>query len=150
MASRAVASFAPLICERGLRVCADWGEGVTLVAPPTFADMLVFNLIENAVKYASVGGRVRIEAVAAASGCPPELRIFNECAPLAIEDVAHLFEPFYRPDSARSARTGGNGLGLAICQSIALSEGWKLTLEQTTIEAMQGVRAIVKFGEDVA
>jgi signal transduction histidine kinase len=149
--ARAVASFAPRVRERGLHVCVDGGEGVIIDAPPTFADMLVFNLIENAVKYATGGGLVRIETVAATSGCPPELRIFNECAPLAVEDVAHLFEPYYRPDSARNVKTGGNGLGLAICQSIALSEGWKLTLEPTTtIAAMHGVRVTVAFGGEEA
>jgi signal transduction histidine kinase len=146
---RAVASFDSQIRERGLNVCMDGGEEVAIVAPPTFADMLVFNLVENAVKYATVGGSVRIEALAT-PGCPPEFSTFNECAPLAVEDLAPLFEPFYRPDSARNAKTGGNGLGLAICKSIALAEGWTLTLEQTTREGVQGVRARVVFGEGLA
>jgi signal transduction histidine kinase len=147
--ARAVASFDSQIRERGLNVCMEGGEEVAIVAPPTFADMLVFNLVENAVKYATVGGSVQIEAVTA-PGCPPEFSIFNECAPLAVEDLAPLFEPFYRPDSARNAKTGGNGLGLAICKSIALAEGWTLTLEQTAREGVQGVRARVVFGEGLA
>jgi signal transduction histidine kinase len=141
---RALASFAPAIRERRLRVCATLPADVSVVAPTTFVDMLVFNLIENAVKYATPGGMVRIEAEAMPDA-PQELRIFNECAPLTIDRMEQLFEPFYRPDSARNAKTGGNGLGLAICKSIVLSEGWKLTLEQITTESSRGVRAVVVF-----
>jgi two-component system, OmpR family, sensor histidine kinase CiaH len=110
--------------------------------------MLVFNLIENAMKYASPGGTVRIEA--GASGSRPELRIFNECPPLMVADTGQLFEPFYRPDGARNTKTGGNGLGLAICKSITASEGWRLLLEQTVQEGKSGVRVGVVFGEAAA
>jgi two-component system OmpR family sensor kinase len=55
-----------------------------------------------------------------------------------------MFEPFYRPDAARNRKTGGNGLGLAICRAIAAANGWTLTLEQTP----QGVLARAFFGAE--
>jgi signal transduction histidine kinase len=86
--------------------------------------MLVRNLIENAVKYATPGGVVCVELTG------PELTIFNAFSSTLRLDSAKLFEPFFRPDDSRSSETGGNGLGLAICRAVAAANGWKLTLDQ--------------------
>jgi signal transduction histidine kinase len=89
--------------------------------------MLFRNLIENAVKYARPGTEVRIRVRAA----PPSLDVWNEAAGETIPDTTRLFEAFYRPDASRSAETGGNGLGLAICKAIADADGWTLRLDAT-------------------
>jgi signal transduction histidine kinase len=39
-----------------------------------------------------------------------------------------LFEAFYRPDVSRNSKTGGNGLGLAICKAVASANGWTIGL----------------------
>jgi two-component system, OmpR family, sensor kinase len=133
--------LAPLIEARGLRLQAGLAPGTTLPAAPTHAEILVRNLVENAVKYAAAGGAVNVTL--SASGDEPRLEVFNECAPAAEWNSQKLFEPFYRPDSARSARSGGNGLGLAICRAIAGANGWRLTLERES----EGVRAAALFGK---
>jgi two-component system sensor histidine kinase BaeS len=101
---------------------------VIVQAPPTHAEMLVRNLIENAVKYAETGGCVRVRIAGASTA--PRLDIFNACAPLPEWNPDKLFEPFYRPDFSRNSKTGGAGLGLAICKAIADANGWTLTLQQ--------------------
>jgi signal transduction histidine kinase len=137
----ALGHLAPLIDARGLRLSVDLAPGVEIPAIPNHAGILVRNLVENAVKYASAGGEVTLSLTAGRD--PTRLEVFNECAPVPAWNPQKLFEPFYRPDRARSARTGGNGLGLAICQAIAAANGWTITLRQEP----RGVRATATFGE---
>lgn len=75
------------------------------------------NLISNAVRYAPEGGRIHIE------GKKDEISIWNSCTPLAEEQLSHIFEAFYRPDFARDAYSGGNGLGLYIVKEILDANG---------------------------
>jgi signal transduction histidine kinase len=141
-------SFAPLLAERGLVPRFDAEGDAQIDAPETHVDILTRNLIENAVRYASPGGRVELRVGICAT--PPTSRqtvqmdIWNE-TPLAQEDLEPLFEPFYRPDHSRTAATGGNGLGLSLCRSLAEANGWDLQLRGER----GGVRATVDFGEAV-
>jgi signal transduction histidine kinase len=134
-----LAQLAPLIEARALRFEADLGDGIEIRAAPSHAQILVRNLVENAVKYASEGGAVTLCLTA---GGPARLELFNECLLAPEWSPQKLFEPFYRPDAARNARTGGNGLGLAICRAVAAANGWTVTLEQEA----RGVRAVAAFG----
>lgn len=138
----------PLVEARGLPLSVDLPAGACILAVPTHAEILVRNLIENAVRYASPGGAVTVALSREGTGPSTEsgggapcLEVFNECPPLGDRDPQKLFEPFYRPDTARNSRTGGNGLGLAICRAIATANGWQVTLQQEP----QGVRAVALF-----
>ncbi len=88
---------------------------------------LLFNLVDNAIKYTPEGGTVRVSV---------ERR--GEWAMLAVEDtgigVAHeeqhkVFQRFYRSAEARSGAEGGSGLGLAIVKSIAEAHGGRVEIE---------------------
>jgi signal transduction histidine kinase len=143
---RALRQLQPTIAERGLRVSvgavllsAGVIPEVNIVAPPTHVEMLVRNIVENAVRYAQLGGEVRLSLEQ--SGESAILTVFNECPPLADWDAASLFDPFARLDASRSAATGGNGLGLAICGAIAKANQWVVTLDQTG----EGVLATIMF-----
>lgn len=137
---RTLCSFAVLIETRKLQVQSILPDEVVVQAPPTHVEMLVRNLIENAIKYAETGGCMRVRI----TGAPavPRLEIFNACAPLPEWNPDKLFEPFYRPDASRNSRTGGAGLGLAICKAISDLNGWALTLQQES----SGVASTVLFG----
>jgi signal transduction histidine kinase len=135
---RALTCFRPVAEQRGLQVQSHLPEGAEILAPRSHVEMLVRNLIENAVKYATPGGGVRVELTGA------ELTIFNAFSPTLQLDVEHLFEPFFRPDAARNSETGGNGLGLAICRAVAAANGWKLTLKQDE----EGVSVTTRFPEE--
>ena len=115
-----------LMTQHDLRLHAALEQEGALSAPPAHAEMLLRNLIENAVKYATPGGEVRI----ALSESPDmvTVTIYNSCAPVDNWRAEALFEPFYRLDASRNAKTGGNGLGLAICKAITLANGWRIDL----------------------
>jgi signal transduction histidine kinase len=82
----------------------------------------VDHLLDNAVRYTPIGGRigVRVEPGPAADGV--RLVVENSGPEIAAHDLAHVFEPFYRVDPARTRENGGGagpGLGLAMVAAIA-------------------------------
>jgi len=80
---------------------------------------LVYNLVENAVKYSGDGKYVYIEAERGEDRCA-YIRVRDEGIGIAEEDIARIFERFYRVDKSRSRDAGGTGLGLAIVKHIAM------------------------------
>jgi len=90
---------------------------------------LILNLLTNAVKYTPAGGSVRLQLG------PPNGRVTLTVADsgvgIAPGDLPHIFDRFWRADSART-RTGersGTGLGLAICKWIAEAHGGTIDVQ---------------------
>lgn len=82
---------------------------------------VVMNLLSNAVQYNRPGGEVRVALAAEADTAV--LSVSDTGCGIPAEDRPHLFERFYRVDKARARASGGNGLGLSICQSIVEAHG---------------------------
>jgi signal transduction histidine kinase len=128
LCSRPLKQLASVIAERGLTVETDLEAAVPVLASAGYTAILARNVLENAVKYATPGGRVSVAAHPGNEGV--ELHVYNDYPTPEKLDLERLFEPFYRADSSRSSATGGNGLGLAICRRIAQVNGWPLTLQR--------------------
>jgi len=103
--------------ERGVRLKADRVTPCHVKGDEDQLRRLLFNLLDNAIKFtpstgsveietACVDGKVRIAISDSGIGIPPE-------------HLPHVFERFYRVDPARGREVGGTGLGLAIARSIA-------------------------------
>jgi signal transduction histidine kinase len=98
-------------------------------ADPVRLKLLLRNLIDNALRH---GGNE--------AGTPPVVFLRREAdgrlalgvrdhgAGVSAEQLAHLAEAFYRPDTARTRSTGGVGLGLYLCRLVALAHGGELRL----------------------
>ena len=87
---------------------------------------LILNLVTNAVKYTPAGGSVRMQ-LGSANG-RVTLTVADTGIGIAAGDLPHIFDRFWRADSART-RTGerpGSGLGLAICKWIAEAHGGQI------------------------
>jgi signal transduction histidine kinase len=76
------------------------------------------------------------------NGVADGLEVYNDFPGGVRLPLDQLFEPFFRADPSRSSRTGGNGLGLAICRAITVANGWNLSW----VQEGAGVRATVLFG----
>ena len=115
-------------------------QNLYIEAIPSHAEVLARNLIENASKYASEGGTIKILLHVVNDNIILEVvNDFPENVKIATENI---FQPFYRDDTSRNSKTGGNGLGLAICRAIAVANGWEVGITQ---EAGK-IRATVNFG----
>jgi signal transduction histidine kinase len=84
------------------------------------------NLLDNALKFAGASGTVVIATAVEAGDAV--FRVQDDGPGIPAADLPHIFEPFYRPDTARTREAGGTGLGLAIVQAVAESHGGKASL----------------------
>ena len=85
------------------------------------------NLLDNAIKYSEAGARVDVAIEEDASSLTVEVRDTGVGIPQ--EELAQLFERFYRVDKDRSRATGGSGLGLAISKQIVEMHGGDISVE---------------------
>ena len=115
-------------------------QEIEISAPSLHLEMLLRNLVENAVKYAASGSTIEIVSERAPGA---RLHIWNACELPAQSHIEDWFEPFYRPDAARNSQTGGNGLGLSIVAALGRANEWQIELRQRD----GGVEAIIDFGD---
>ena len=89
---------------------------------------LISILLDNALKYSPDGGQLALKLEK--QGRTLLLTVSNTTQqPIAREQLAHLFDRFYRTDQSRNSQTGGYGLGLSIAKSIVLSHKGKIRAE---------------------
>ena len=82
---------------------------------------IIFNLIENGIKYNTAGGTLSIKLFRQEENAV--LQVSDTGVGIPENALAHIFERFYRVDKARSRESGGTGLGLAIAKQIVESHG---------------------------
>jgi signal transduction histidine kinase len=83
--------------------------------------------IENALKYTQSGGKITLSCFEEARAC--HIVVEDTGAGIAKEDLAKIFDRFYRADPARASGTPGHGLGLSIARLIAVSHGGKILVK---------------------
>ena len=103
-------------------------------------ECLFGNLVDNAVKYSKPGGHISVQ-------CAPEAgfvlaAVADGGPPIPEEDIAHLFEQFFRGAGGRSAESAGAGLGLSIAAAMARLHHAELTYERWNRD---GNRFVVRF-----
>jgi signal transduction histidine kinase len=87
----------------------------------------VANLLENAVRLAPEGSRIRLAT--GSEGGRAWIAVADEGPGIAPEDQPHVFDRFWRADKGRARADGGTGLGLAIVRQIAESHGGQVRLQ---------------------
>jgi two-component system sensor histidine kinase MprB len=96
-------------------------------AQPALLERAVMNVLDNAAKWSPTGGRVSVTLVSDAAW---HLTVTDEGPGIAPEDLPHIFDRFYRAQSARSMP--GSGLGLAIVQRVVASHGGTVEVTSPT------------------
>ncbi len=96
------------------------------------------NLISNAIKYGHTGGAIALTAEEYEGGVV--IQVSDNGKGISAEALHHVFDSFYREDTARTSSVPGSGLGLAICRSIVSSHHGKIWL---TSEEGEGTRAFI-------
>jgi signal transduction histidine kinase len=108
--------------EKGLELQIHVPENLPQVmADPTRAGQILTNVLVNALRYTPAPGRVEVSA--SRQGAAVAFRITDSGVGLTPDQLAHIFERFYRVDKSRSRAFGGSGIGLTIAQSLAQAMG---------------------------
>ena len=98
-----------------------------LLIDRTRISQVLGNLLENAVRHSSSGGEVNV--VAGVSEGRVVVTVADGGDGIAPEDIAHVFDRFYRADPSRTRATGGAGLGLTIAKKIVEAHGGEIRAE---------------------
>jgi two-component system phosphate regulon sensor histidine kinase PhoR len=114
-----VAAFADRAAHSEVTLEVSGGESVEIPLRPRMLRVVVENLVANAIRYGGPGSACRVTVTQQGDG--PTLTVSDDGAGVDPDDLARLFERFYRADTARSSR--GTGLGLAIVKHIVTSAG---------------------------
>ncbi len=121
--------FWPIFEERRLMFRSAISEGLTVRGDPEKLARVFDNVLRNAVNYSPAGSTVGLRAFR--QGGEITVSISNEGLEIPEQELNHIFEKFYRLDTARSTRTGGAGLGLAIAKEIVERHGGSIRAEST-------------------
>ncbi|MES1023049.1 HAMP domain-containing sensor histidine kinase [Gloeocapsa sp. BRSZ] len=121
--------FKPCAQEKGITLKLQFIPSILVKGEPTQLKRLFANLIDNAIKYTITGGSVIISMLQQ-KRCIV-VRVEDDGIGIAPEYLPFVFQRFWRADKARSPKTKGLGLGLAIAQTIAHQHGGKITVSST-------------------
>jgi two-component system phosphate regulon sensor histidine kinase PhoR len=101
-----------------------------LEADPLRLEQVIFNLVENALKYGSPHG-LKLKISAAYDGRDVIVRFEDNGPGIPLSDQPRVFERFYRVHKDRSRDAGGTGLGLSIVKHTVQAHGGSVVLEST-------------------
>jgi two-component system sensor histidine kinase BaeS len=111
----------PSMLAAGLSLDVDVPDRLPGRADPDQLAQVLGNLLQNAVRYSSEGGRVAVRA----ERRPDDVlvSVSNTGEGIPAEDLPHVFERFYRVEKSRDRARGGAGIGLAIVRQLVEAAG---------------------------
>ena len=133
-AEKAVLQLESLAYERGVEIESELAENVTVLGDAEYCERICGGLVENALKYEPVGGRVTVSLRTERKKAL--FTVHNQGSLIAPEDLPHIFERFYRGDKARSSR-GGHGLGLPIIRQMTELLGGEISARSSETEGTE-------------
>jgi two-component system, OmpR family, sensor histidine kinase BaeS len=98
-----------------------------LTLDPERMGQVLGNLLDNALRHTPAGGTVTISAARSRKTGGVALSISDTGEGIPAEHLPHVFERFYRVDTARDRAHGGSGIGLAIAKALVQAHGGQLT-----------------------
>jgi len=140
LARESVAELVPVADARRIDLGVVSEAAVRVVADADGLRTLLRNLIDNAVRYTGVGGRVDVAVEPGGAGSGPILMVSDDGPGIAAAERDRVFDRFYR---RAGNSTSGSGLGLAIVKTIADAHG--ATVDLTDNPDGSGLRVSVKF-----
>jgi signal transduction histidine kinase len=113
--------------EKNIQLLLPRNDACRLEGDPTLIRRLLYNLLDNAIKYTGALGQVTV--VASVNAGQWIVEIADNGVGIPPEHLPHVFDRFYRVDPARAEESGGAGLGLAISRAIVVSLGGQIGIE---------------------
>lgn len=125
--------------ERGIQIF--YSKTPTVIkGNATLIGELVYNLIDNAVKYNKDNGKIRVFVGETADGA--EFSVKDTGIGIPEEDTERIFERFYRVDKSHSKKVGGTGLGLSIVKHVCVCHNAQIRVKS---EMGRGTTVYVTF-----
>lgn len=121
-----LADLDPLAQEKNIKLTGKC-KNITMVGSDILIYRLVYNLVENAIKYNHSGGQVTVTADRKENHV--YLSVEDTGAGIPEELKERVFEPFFRVDKSRSRELGGVGLGLALVREIVRVHDGNITVK---------------------
>ena len=127
-----LADLEPLARERGIVLNAGCCGELYMTGSDILIYRVVFNLVENAIRYNRDGGRVYVSVNKRDSNAVIAVR--DTGRGIAPEYIERVFEPFFRVDKSRSRELGGVGLGLALVREIVRLHDGSIAVSESNEE----------------
>ncbi|MEY3051441.1 MAG: hypothetical protein RLY31_1226 [Bacteroidota bacterium] len=107
--------------------CEDMIPAIPLWFDPQQMEIILYNLLSNALKFVPDGGLVRVRTSAGPAGV--ELAVENDGDPIPAEDLPFVFDRFYKFDREYSGSYLGSGIGLALTKGLVELHGGTISVE---------------------
>ena len=123
-------NFEAPVLAKGKKLSMDITPGLTCMAEKEKLGQMVSLLLDNALKYATENGEIRVTLAPSKKNGKSKLTVWNtvsEDSGIAAGNQDVLFERFYRADSSRNSGTGGSGIGLSVVKAIVERYSGKIT-----------------------
>ena len=135
LANETVTSFTGLATINNKKLEANIQPNLTLKGNMESIRELLTILLDNAVKYSTGDGNIRLEVKKKNGHIVIEAS--NSANNLTKENAEHLFDRFYRADESRNSETGGHGIGLSMAKAIVNDHKGKISAEVTETDELR-------------
>ncbi|MCM3478442.1 vancomycin resistance histidine kinase VanS [Caldibacillus thermoamylovorans] len=119
--------FYPMLAPQGKQISVNVPDGLTLWGDADKLARVFNNILKNAIAYSDENSVIDISAWQQDENIV--ITFMNQGNPIPQTKIDTIFEKFYRLDAARSSKTGGAGLGLAIAQEIVTAHDGTISVE---------------------
>jgi signal transduction histidine kinase len=127
---RLIERMLPSATTKDIAITSDQTENIWISADPGMLDMILDNILSNAIKYSPNNSTITVTVKRKANTIV--CSISNQGAGIPEEKLNAIFERFYRVDESRNAGTGGFGLGLSIVKKLADLQHIEVTVTSET------------------
>ena len=131
--SPTIEKVARMLCaiadEHGITIDLDLNEECPILIIEDDLYQIVFNLVENGIKYNVSGGKLTVSLLRQDDNAV--LKVTDTGVGIPSESLSHIFERFYRVDKARSRKSGGSGLGLSIVRNMVERNHGEIHVDST-------------------
>ena len=130
----------PIADQKKQKIVLTLSDPCDIYADKPKLNQVIYNLMENAVKYTQNGGTIRVSLQR--QGRDARFVVADNGPGIPKENLPHIFDRFYRVDKARSREKGCTGLGLSIVHQLVLLHGGAISVES---EEGKGAAFIVEL-----
>ncbi|MBT2690915.1 HAMP domain-containing histidine kinase [Bacillus sp. ISL-47] len=121
------AKFTPAFMDKRMILVVNCPEAIQLNADASRLEQIIFNLLDNSIKYSSPDGKTAITVSRHKKNI--NIRIKDNGKGIPEHELPYIFNRFYRVDKSRTRALGGTGLGLAIVKELIHAHGGTITVK---------------------